>query len=102
MKQTTAKEQTTFLVGMVLFFLTANSYGAPYMGTTHAFVQPDGSLVDVRLFGDEYYLRAETPDGFTVVRDEQTGWISYATYDEESGELISTGIPFEYREPACV
>ena len=46
------------------------------------------------LYGDEYYIRAETTDGYTVIRDEVTGWICYATLSEDKTSLVSTGIHY--------
>ncbi|MEO0224963.1 MAG: M6 family metalloprotease domain-containing protein, partial [candidate division WOR-3 bacterium] len=54
--------------------------------------QPDGSKVKVVLYGDEYYMRGESLDGYTVIRDTQTGWICYADINEDGSEFISTGI----------
>lgn len=78
-----------------LLFFAPKTLGAPYMGTVYNAEQPNGSVVEVRLFGDEFYMRAETLDGYTVIRDKQTGWICYATYDKISDELISTQVPVE-------
>jgi M6 family metalloprotease-like protein len=68
---------------------------APYFNTPYTFMQPDGSSVTVILNGDEFYMQAETPDGYTVIRDPQTGWICYAELSGDGSELISTGVPIE-------
>lgn len=39
--------------------------------------QPDGSTITATLKGDEHYSFAETPDGYSIVRDK-TGWWTYA------------------------
>lgn len=58
-----------------------------------AMEQPDGSSVDVRVFGDEFYVRVEGLDGMTLVRDAG-GWISYATLNADSSALVSTGLRY--------
>ena len=55
------------------------------------FKQPDGSFVDVKLFGTEYYMRGEGLDNYTLVRDDQTQQICYARLSEDGNKLLSTG-----------
>jgi M6 family metalloprotease-like protein len=62
-----------------------------------SFKQPDGTFVDVRLYGDEYYMRAEGLDGFTLVRDKNTHWICYAVLSDDSAELVPSGIVYNSR-----
>lgn len=59
------------------------------------FKQPDGTSVDLKLFGNEYYMRAEGLDGYTVVRDTKTKWICYAKLSKDNSELISTGVSYK-------
>ncbi len=58
------------------------------------FSQPDGSKVEVLLTGDPYFMLAESPDGYTLIRDDQTGWISYAKRSATDDRLVSSGIPY--------
>lgn len=37
-------------------------------------VQPDGTVIIVRQYGDEYVNWAETPDGYTLLRDNEGYW----------------------------
>ncbi|WP_158839613.1 M6 family metalloprotease domain-containing protein [Polaribacter sp. L3A8] len=69
-------------------------FATSYNGDPYKFKQPDGTYVTVHLYGDAYYIRAESPDGYTLIRDESTGWISYAKLSDNKGKLISTGIYF--------
>lgn len=78
------------LVG--IFYLESNS--APYRGEMMEFFQPDGSSIQVKLFGDEFYIRAESLDGYTLIRDENTKWICYAALSKDRSKLISTGIHY--------
>ncbi len=80
---------------LFLLFLIHNLFSAPYNGEIFEFLQPDGSKVKVKLYGDEYYMRAESLDGYTLIRDTQTGWICYAEVSEDKEELLSTGIKYD-------
>ncbi|HRH35012.1 MAG TPA: M6 family metalloprotease domain-containing protein, partial [Catalimonadaceae bacterium] len=80
------------------FFLHALCYSMPYDGKIQKFSQPNGNLVDLKLFGNEYYMRAEGLDGYTLIRDEKTKWICYARLSADETELISTGIPYKGKE----
>ncbi len=66
----------------------------PYHGSIKQFKQPNGTLVDVKLFGTEFYMRAESLDGYTLIRDKKTNWICYAELSQDSSELVSTGIVY--------
>jgi M6 family metalloprotease-like protein len=59
-----------------------------------SFEQPDGSEVPVRLYGDEFHMRGESLDGFTVVRDRESGWICYALLSADGEELVSSSVPY--------
>lgn len=65
---------------------------APTKGDIFHLTQPDGRLVAVRIWGDEFYQVVESPDGYTLVRDAQTGCISYADLSEDGNCLVSTGV----------
>lgn len=80
------------LIFILLFALSTLLQAAPYHGQIKSFKQPDGTTVDVKLFGTEYYMRAEGLDGYTLIRDKTTNWICYATLSSDESELISTGI----------
>jgi M6 family metalloprotease-like protein len=66
---------------------------APYRGSSRFFQQPSGATVEVRLFGTELYLRAESPDGYALAIDRPTGWICYAE-SNAAGGLQSSGIHY--------
>ncbi len=52
--------------------------------------QPDGTLIEIYLKGDERINWAETPDGYTLLVTRQ-GEYQYAMHDE-SGDLVFSGI----------
>jgi M6 family metalloprotease-like protein len=61
------------------------------------FQQDDGSQVELRVFGDEFYARYETADGYTAVYDVGLGLFCYAGL--VAGEFVSTGTPITQRPP---
>ena len=64
------------LFGVICMVRIADS--APYKGDLFNLLQPDGTRVEVKVWGDEFYQRVETPDGYTLIRNTETGWICFA------------------------
>ncbi|MEW6250334.1 MAG: M6 family metalloprotease domain-containing protein [Planctomycetota bacterium] len=62
--------------------------------------QPDGTLLQVRIWGDEFYTVVETLDGYTLIRDPLTGYICYAGLSEDGNALYSTGVAVGTGDPA--
>lgn len=81
---------TTFTVLSVFSVLNTEALAAPYADKVCELIQPDGSVVDVLVNGDEYYQQIESMDGYTLCRDEN-GWICYAKLNEDQTDYISTG-----------
>jgi M6 family metalloprotease-like protein len=50
--------------------------------------------VDVLVWGDEYYQRVESTDGYTLIKDPVTKWICYAELSSDGSEYVSTGEPY--------
>ena len=75
---------------------------SPFNGKVVPFKQADGSSVDIKLFGTEYYMRAEGLDGFTLIRDKVSGNIVYAKLSEDGSELISSGTIYKGTTVNCV
>ena len=50
-----------------------------------------GEPLQLKIFGDEFYARRETQDGYTVVYDSERRCYSYATL--AVGRFVSSGIP---------
>ncbi len=46
-------------------------------GELKEFEQPNGKTIKLKVFGDEFYARYETEEGYTVIRDAE-GWFCYA------------------------
>jgi hypothetical protein len=58
-------------------------------GETLTFTQGDGSAVELKVNGDEFYARYETGGGYTVVYDTDLRRYCYATV--VNGQFASTG-----------
>ena len=85
------------VVTFLLFFGSCISIiAAPLNGKSFDLEQPDGSLVPVLVWGDEFFQHIESPDGFTLVRNKENGWICYAKLSSDSSDLISTGEVYHY------
>ena len=83
----------------LLIAQTAQAY--PHHGERVTVRQPDGTAVEVILWGDELFARAETIDGYALVLEPGTNRICYAMAGAD-GELVSTGIPYTGDEDAVV
>ena len=77
-----------------------DAVGAPIFGEVFSHRQPDGTSVDVRIWGDEFYRVVESLDGYTLVPDPETGMACYATLSPDGDELVSTGVPVAALLPA--
>lgn len=85
----------TLLIGFAFLFITGNSNlrAAPHNGEEFSFSQPDGSLVPVLVWGDEFHQDVESPDGYSLIRDED-GWICYAVLSSDGSEYVSNGVRY--------
>jgi M6 family metalloprotease-like protein len=71
---------------------------APVWNEPFKFRQPDGSLVNVVVSGDEFYQDVKTPDGYPLIRDPATQWICYAKLSSKGDDWVSTGIVYDPRK----
>ena len=62
----------------------------PFINEEFTFTNPDGSTVQVRGSGNQYYARFETLDGYTVVQNPDTGFYTYATLSDDEHALVPT------------
>ena len=62
----------------------------PFLNEEFTFTNPDGTTLRVRGTGNQYYAVFETLDGYTVVRDEDSGFYKYATLSEDKARLVPT------------
>ena len=78
------------LLACMLFCVTTSS-AAPMNGLESRYTQPDGTIITIKFFGDEFYARAETMDGYTIVFDPATKTYYFAALSPDGKEFVSTG-----------
>ncbi len=78
---------------------TAPAVADVVVGKVFPMTQPDGSTIQVRIWGDEFYTIVESLDGYTLVRDPRTRAICYARLSTDSRSLRSTGVPVGTQAP---
>lgn len=83
-----------FLPGLCLLFLiltpASSLFGIQAHPDPYIEVQPDGTEIQLRVRGDEWFNHEQDIHGFTVIRDR--GWYVYGKRDEASGRLVSSGL----------
>ncbi len=87
-----AATQLIFLIGIIVLLFSVETYAAPVFGKIFDLLQPDGSTVKVRIWGDEFYQVVETLDGYTLVQEPQSRRLCYAVLSGDGSELVSSGI----------
>lgn len=78
---------------MTLIFATAILHAAPYDGEIFTLKQGDGSDVDVKVYGDEFYQDVESIDGYTLIRGTD-GVIYYSDLNTDQTEYVATNIVY--------
>ena len=67
---------------LVLSFLFFGTFNICFAAIAHPDIikekQPDGTDIDIRLCGDEFYSWYEDSNGYTIIKDTQTEVWSYA------------------------
>jgi len=90
------KKSKTFKTPQLFLFLAAclgYAAAAPYgpAGRTAHWTQPGGNVLELKTFGDEYYGRTETTDGYTVIYDSTDGAYHYAGLSADGTKLLPSG-----------
>lgn len=62
----------------------------PFINKEFTFSNPDGTTIRVRGSGDQHYAVFETLDGYTVVKDADTGFYKYARLSDDKNDLVPT------------
>jgi M6 family metalloprotease-like protein len=75
---------------------------APVFGQTFRLPQPDGTRIEVRIWGDEFYGITESMDGYTLIRDPDSLFFCYARLSPDGNDLVSTGVAVGAGEPAAL
>ena len=89
----------TILIILALI-LTFSAHCRPARKGIIPLMQPDGTVFDARLKGDEFFRLTTTLDGNAIVQDEN-GWWCYATFDNE-GFRYSSGWRVGAKAPAAI
>lgn len=84
----------------VLLCCAAMAQAAVYVGDSHVWQQPDGTPVPVRIWGDEFSIDVETPDGWALRRDAGDWW-RYGTLDA-NGALVASPLAVGAGDPATL
>jgi len=85
---------------LFLAFLPLTVFSAPYEGMESTFTQPDGTNLTLRFFGDEFYTRTETVDGYAVIFDSEKSCYFYAQLSPGGDNFVSTGKEVGKFDPA--
>ena len=64
----------------------------PYTGEEFTLFNPDGSEIRVRGWGDQFFAVFETLDGYTVVKDPESGFFHYAVLSPDKTVLLPSGM----------
>lgn len=92
-----------FLVALLVGAFPAGSVqAAPYPreGLPLQWVQPDGTVLSLRVFGDEFYARTTTAEGYTVVFNAADKTYYFAERGTQAGALVSSGVKAHKAPPA--
>jgi M6 family metalloprotease-like protein len=60
----------------------------PFVNERFTFTNPDGSTFEVHGSGNQFFAHFETDDGYTVVKDPQSGFYSYAESSNDNSRLL--------------
>ena len=69
-------------------------------GELLTFSQENGPEIQLKVFGDEFYARYETAEGYTALYDTNLGLFVYATLNK--GQFASSGIGLDKDPPAGI
>ncbi len=71
------------------FFLVTNLLAGPADNNPVKYSQPDGNIITIKIYGDEYIKWAKTLDEYTILL--KNGFYEYAGKDE-NGDLVPSGL----------
>ena len=83
-----------WIISLALCFTLGSALGAPYPkeGLLTEWVQPDGTRLILRVFGDEFYARTTTDDGYTVIFQPADKTYYYAIVGPDGKSLIPSKV----------
>lgn len=71
---------------------TVQGHAYPPDGMKTKWVQPDGTVLRLRVFGNHYYARTTTEDGYTVILNADDHTYYYATPGPKGKRLVSSDV----------
>lgn len=98
------------VVAIALLVFPTKALAVPASPDVHVLSQPDGTTFEAVQWGDEWLNGWETSDGYTIARNETTGFWEYARLSpdgglEPSGTRPGTFLPLEgiqmHLRPSC-
>lgn len=70
-----------------------------YSGEESTFTNPDGEKIRIRVWGSQFAAVFETVDGYTVVKDPESGYLHYAMLSEDKTSIVPSGTRVGQRDP---
>ncbi|MCL2065473.1 MAG: hypothetical protein FWG98_14030 [Candidatus Cloacimonetes bacterium] len=92
------KKSKLFLVVLICLILTSSLYSHPVRNREIQYEQPDGTILNVFISGDEVFMLIHDEEMYTIIRDSRTRFYCWARQGED-GELESTGFPIHLHDP---
>ena len=89
------------VIALVAVLLWPGGLNAAPFDEQISFKQPDGTVIQLHGWGDEFHATFETLDGFTVLFDQAAQAYCYAR-QEGSGELVSLGVQVQQGNPVAL
>jgi M6 family metalloprotease-like protein len=87
------------MINLLFVIMISNNVHAAWLDNIQSsLTQPDKTVIDVLLSGDEFHNWAHNEDGYTIIQDIKTGNWCWAKTTNEGG-LESTGYPIHLYSP---
>jgi len=71
----------------------------PSSGEEFTFTNPDGEEIHVRVWGSLFAAVFETLDGYTAVKDPESGYLHYAVLSKDKTSIVPSGTRVGQRDP---
>src|SRR5262245_24985863 len=89
----TVAKSVSYGISLIIAFAAFGAEGtAARFAERIRYVQPDGTLIELRGEGNEYRAVYETIDGYTVIFVPESKAYYYANLSAAKDELVSTGV----------